>query len=182
MRRTFLFAVILILLSSALVQAGSGYKHDFYKHDHPSYWWYVVEKPGFSAVVPSTAQSYIERSIFGMEKLEMAFEGGAVTMEVIHQPGDDIEAVKKSLQERYKPLVKDVTLISDREITTTNQLKAHFYAYEATGAHGKKVIFRSVLFKREGSIVYLTLLLDSDDYHGDMREYWIRAVNEFEWD
>lgn len=182
MRKIIVFAVIIILLSGAsIVLADSDYKHDFYKHDHPSYWWYVVAKPAFSAVVPSTAQSYIERSVFGMEILEMVFVNGNITMEVIHQPGKDVQEVKESLQARYKPLVKNIALIADREITTTNQIKAYFYAYEAIGAHGKKVIFRSVFFQRENSIVYLTLFLDSDDYQGDMREYWIRAVNEFEW-
>ncbi len=61
-------------------------------------------------------------------------------------------------------------------------MKAHFYAFKATGAHKKEVMFRSVFFQRGGEhIVYLTILLDADQYSGDVPQYWLRAVNEFEW-
>lgn len=168
--------ILMLCLSIQVAQAGT-----FYLHDHSSYWWYVVEKPAFSAIVPSVAQNYIQRSVFGMEILEMTFANGAITMEVIHQPGKDIEAVRAGLEARYKPLVKNVTLISNKEITTSNNLKALFYAYEATGASGKKVMLRSVFFQKGEHIVYLTMFLDADQFQGDIREYWIRAVNGFEW-
>lgn len=168
--------ILFLLLSVQVVQAGT-----FYLHDHPSYWWYVVEKPAFSAIVPATAQNYIQRSVFGMEILEMTFANGSITMELNYQPGKDIEIVRASLEARYKPLVKNVVLISNKEINTSNNLKAHFYAYEATGANGKKVMLRSVFFQKGDSIVYLTMFLNSEQYQADIREYWIRAVNGFEW-
>lgn len=170
-------AIILFLFCGAQVSAAG----TFYLHDHPSYWWYVVEDPAFSAIIPSGADNYIERSIFGMESLLMTFDDGSISMEVIYQPGTDVESVRNSLDVRYKPLVKNITVLSNQEITTSNNLKTHFYAYEATGANGKKVMLRAVFFQRKHHVVYLTLFLEADKYQGDMREYWIRAVNGFEW-
>lgn len=177
MRRLLIGSVIILFFFSMQVaDAGT-----FYKHDHPSYWWYVIDEPAFSAVVPSGAQGYFQRTVFGMEVLEMTFANGTITMEVIHQPGSDVEEVRAGLEARYRPLVKDVTILSNAPITTSNDLSAHFYAYEALGANGKKVMLRAVFFQKENSIVYLTLFLNSDQYQGDLREYWIKAVNGFEW-
>ncbi len=187
MRKSFLFAAVILLLvvGNQLVQAGT-----FYKHDHPDYWWYVVEKPAFSVVVPSTPENpktaaetkiYVSRSVFGMEILEIVFAEGLATMEVIHQPGKDIQAVKASLDARYKPLLKNIVVTDNKDITTSNNVKAHFYAFKATGAHNKEVMFRSVFFQRGEHIVYLTILLDTEQYRGDIPQYWLRAVNEFEW-
>lgn len=177
MRKAHIFtAIIFFLINVQAVQAGT-----FYLHDHPSYWWYVVQQPAFSAVIPSTAENYNQRSIFGMEILEMTFANGTIVMDVIYQPGKDVEAVRASLEARFKPLVKNVALLADREITTSNNLKAYFYAYEATDSHGKKVMLRSVFFQRGEHLVYLTMFSDSDQYQGDVREYWLRAVNGLEW-
>lgn len=170
-------ALILFLFCGAQVNAAG----TFYLHDHPSYWWYVVENPAFSAIVPSEADNYIERSIFGMESLLMTFDDGAITMEVNSQPGTDVESVRNSLDVRYKPLVKNITVLSNQEITTSNNLRTHFYAYEATGANGKQVMLRAVFFQKGNHVVYLTLFLEADEFKDDMREYWIRAVNGFEW-
>lgn len=187
MRKLFILAAVILALivSNQVVQAGT-----FYKHDHPDYWWYVVEKPAFSVVIPSAPENpkteadkkvYISRSVFGMGILEIVFADGLATMEVIHQPGKDIETVKASLDARYKPLLKNITITDNKEITTSNNVQAHFYAFKAIGAHNKEVMFRSVFFQRGENIVYLTILLDSDQYKGDVPQYWLRAVNEFEW-
>lgn len=159
-----------------MAQAGT-----FYLHDHPSYWWYVVEDPAFSAIVPSEADNYTQRSIFGMESLQMTFADGSITMELNYQPGTDVESVRNSLDVRYKPLVKNITVLSNDSITTSNDLQAHFYAYQATGANGKDVMFRSVFFQEGRHVVYFVYFLEADDYEDDVREYWIRAVNGFEW-
>ncbi len=178
MRRFYGFGIIILCLFLGVqaVQAGN-----FYLHEHPDYWWYVVEEPAFSAIIPSGADNYIERSVFGMKSLMMTFNDGTITMEVNSQPGTDVESVRNSLDIRYKPLVKNITVLNNGEITTSNDLNTHFYAYEATGADGKKVMLRTVLFQRRHHVVYLTLFLEADQYQGDMREYWIRAVNGFEW-
>lgn len=170
-------AIILFLFCQGQVSAAG----TFYLHDHPDYWWYVVEKPAFSAIIPSGADNYIERSIFGMESLLMTFNDGSVTMEVNYQPGTDVESVRNSLDARYKPLVKNITVLSNQEITTSNNLRTHFYAYQATGANGKDVMLRAVFFQRGNHVVYLTFFLEANEFQGDMREYWIRAVNGFEW-
>ena len=179
MRRLFIIGIIISCLFFGVQAVHAG---NFYLHEHPSYWWYVVEDPAFSVIIPSGADNYIERSIFGMDTLLMTFKNGTITMEVNCQPGTDVESVRNSLDVRYKPLVKNITVLNNGEITTSNGLKTHFYAYEATGANGKKVMLRTVLFQRKHHVVYLNLFLEADQYEGDMREYWIRAVNGFQWD
>lgn len=187
MRKSFILAAVILVLivGNQVVEAGT-----FYKHEHPDYWWYVVEKPAFSVLIPSAPvepktalerKVYVSRSVFGMEILEIVFADGQVTMEVIHQPGTDIETVRAGLDARYKPLLKNITVTDNRKILTSNNVKAHFYAFKATGAHNKEVMFRSVFFQRGGHIVYLTILLDTDQYVGDVPQYWLRAVNDFEW-
>jgi len=170
-----------VLIFALFLPVQAAWAGTFYLHDHPSYWWYVVDDPAFSVIVPSKGQNYIERSIFGMQNLLITFQDGAITMEVNWQPGSNVEAVRSSLEARYKPLLKDVTILANQEITTSNNLKCHFYAYEATGANGRRVMFRSVFFQRGGYIVYLTYFLEADKFRDDLREYWIRAVNGFEW-
>ncbi len=181
MGRLFGFGVLILCLFLGVqaVLAGSG---SFYLHEHPSYWWYVVEDPAFSAIIPSGADNYIERSLFGMKNLLMTFNDGTITMEVNWQPGTDVESVRNSLDVRYKPLVKNVTVLNNGEITTSNDLQTYFYAYEATGADGEKIMFRTVIFQRRHHVVYFTLFLEASQYEGNMREYWIRAVNGFQWD
>src|SRR5690554_78642 len=135
MRRFLVFGLI---ISCLFLGTQAGYAGNFYLHEHSSYWWYVVDDPAFSVVIPSEADNYIERSIFGMETLLMTFEDGTITMEVSWQPGTDVESVRNSLDVRYKPLVKNITVLNNGEITTSNGLKTHFYAYEATGANGDR--------------------------------------------
>lgn len=172
------FALIVILACSVQVAWAAG---TFYLHDHDAYWWYIVEKPAFSAIIPAKADHYLETSIFGMDVLQMTFDKGSVLMELNYQPGTDVQAVKESVIARYNPLIKDKVVDSDREITTSNDLKAHFYAHEGKGANGKTAMLRAVFFQKENHVVYLTMLLDADKYKDDLREYWIRAVNGFEW-
>ena len=178
MRRALSLGALILIFFCAVQAVHAG---TFYLHDHPSYWWYVVDNPAFSVIVPSTGQNYIERSIFGLDSLLITFQDGTISMEVNAQPGTDVEAVRSSLEARYKPLVKDVAILSNQEITTSNNLKCHFYAYEATGANGKKVMLRAVFFQRGDYVVYLTYFLESAQFRDDTREYWIRAVNGFEW-
>lgn len=187
MRKSHIILALVLLLAfgSQSVQAGT-----FYKHDHPDYWWYVVEDPAFSVVIPSTpsdpkpgeeGKAYVRRSVFGMDILEIVFAEGSVTMEVIHQRGTDVEAVRSSLDGRYKPLLKNVSVTDNKEITTSNNVKAHFYAFKAHDAYDREVMFRSVFFQRGEQIVYLTIMLNAEQYQGDIPQYWLRAVNEFEW-
>lgn len=153
----------------------------YYLHSHDSYWWYVDEDAGFSVVVPNDAERYVEKRVFGQRLLEMTWNDAQVIMEVSFITGQEPETLREALRSRWEPLVSDLTIISDREITTSNDVPAYFYAFEGVGADGERGMLRSVFFAREDSVVQLVMLLPSADYQGDLREYWLRAVNEFEW-
>jgi len=169
----------MILVVAAWPASAAG---TFYLHDHPDYWWYVPADVPFYAVVPSTAQTYVERNVFGMNILEILMDNGNISMEVAAMKNTTIEAVRKSIEERFKPAVKDISVKANRMITTSNNLQCHFYHYEATGNHGRKVMLRTVIFERNGSVVSLSLFLDASKYTGDIQQYWLRLVNDSEWD
>ncbi len=171
-----LFTILFIGFLTAPVLAGT-----FYLHDHEAYWWYVVEDDGFSVVVPNNAERYVEKRIFGQKLLEMTWNDARVIMQVSFISGQDVETLREALSSQWEPLVSDVTMISDREITTSNDVPAYFYAFEGTGMDGQRGMLRSVFFSRDDAVVQLLMLLPSADYQGDLREYWLRAVNEFEW-
>ena len=179
MRKILMTAVVcLVFVAAAWPAAAAG---TFYLHDHSDYWWYVLSDVPFSAVVPATAQTYIERNVFGMNILEILMDNGSVSIEIASLKNSTIESVRNSLEERFKPAVKDISVRSNRMITTSNNLQCHFYHYEATGNHGKKVMLRSVIFERNGNVVSLSLFLDADKYVGNVQQYWLRLVNDSEW-
>ncbi len=179
MRRAIIcFVTCLILITAVLPASAAG---TFYLHDLPDYWWYVLSDVPFSAVVPSGAQYYVERNVFGMNILEILMDNGSVSIEVASMKNSTIDAVRKSIEERFKPAVKDISVKANRMITTSNNLQCHFYHYEATGNHGRKVMLRTVIFERNGNVVSLSLFLDSSKYVGDVQQYWLRLVNDSEW-
>lgn len=177
MKKFFIIAAIFVVL----LVSGTALASDFYLHDHGDYWWYMPKNPNYSAVIPNTGQHYIQRDVFGQKILEITWDNGAVSMEIASVPNQDVATVRKSIEERFKPLVRNVNVISDGEITTSNNLRAHFYGYEATGANNRRVMLRSVFFKYSSGVVYLAMYLDAAKYQGNLREYWLRAVNDFEW-
>ena len=83
-------------------------------------------------------------------------QNGPIIIKVNTKPGTDVETVRSSLETSFTPLVKNVTILANQEITTSNNLRCHFYAYEATGANGKRVMLRTENFQRGGHVVYLT--------------------------
>jgi hypothetical protein len=42
-------------------------------------------------------------------------------------------------------------------------------------------MLRTVIFERNGNVVSLSLFLDSSKYVGDVQQYWLRLVNDSEW-
>ncbi len=179
MRKALICAAVCLIFAAFILPASAA--GTFYLHDHPDYWWYVLSDVPFSAVVPSTAQYYVERNVFGMNILEILMDNGTISMEIASMKNSTIEAVRKSLEERFKPVVKDISVKANRMITTSNNLQCHFYHYEATGNHGRKVMLRSVIFERNGNVVSLSLFLDANKYVGDIQQYWLRLVNDSEW-
>lgn len=179
MKRLKSTAFMVILLVIAISQVGQA--NSFYLHENENFWWYMPENPKFSAVVPSNADRYLETKVFGQPVLQMFFRDNTIIMEVGSVKGSDVDTVRDSLIARYRPVVPNRNVFANREITTSNGLNAFFYGYEGRGAHGNQVMMRTVYFERNDVIVYLAMFLDSNRYQGALQDYWLRAVNEFEW-
>ncbi len=175
-------AVALVLLTMVMLQGSLLASGTFYLHDHESYWWYVRTDPRFSVVVPNNAERYVEKRVAGQRILEMTWNDGRVAIQVVSLPGESRSTVLESVQGQYLPLLRDRSVVSDREITTSNGLNAYFYAVEGTDPQGRRSMVRNVVFQRGNQLVYLTMTLDSASFQGDLREYWLRAVNGFQWD
>ncbi len=174
--RSTVLISIFVFIMSGLVQASS-----FYLHDHANYWWYIQQAPGFSIVVPNTAERYVQKQYFGRSVLEMTWNDGAVIMEIGSIQGHEVSEVQQFVAGRFTPFVGNINVLSNRQITTSNDLFAHFYAFDGIGSDGKRSMLRSVYFNREDVVVYLALYLPSASYRGDLQSHWLRAVNEFEW-
>ncbi len=175
-------ATALVVLAFVVLCGHALASGTFYLHDHESYWWYMRTDPRFSIVVPNDAERYVEKRVSGQRIMEMTWNDGTALIQVVSLPGESRDTVLDSVQGQYLPLLSDVTIVSDREITTSNGLTAYFYAVEGTDARGTRSMVRNVVFQRSNQLVYLVMTLDSARFQGDLREYWLRAVNGFQWD
>lgn len=174
--KQIILVICLLLLSNQLVQASG-----FFLHDNKQYWWYHSEAPQFYAVVPSDADRYTQKTIFGNEVLEVAFKNGSAIMEISSFTGKEVSAVVDFIGKKWATMIKSPVVLANREITTSNGLTTFFYAVEGIGTDGNKGMLRSVFFKREDTVVYLAMFMKSKDYSGDLQSHWLKAVNEFEW-
>jgi len=176
-KRIIVLAVVLVIIAGS--GAGAG---EFYLHEQKDYWWYYVGTPGFYAVIPSNAERYYKKAVFGYEFLEILWEKENVVMEIGAIPNSTVTNAINFVAKRWSPFLKNETVLANREITTSNNLKAYFYAVEGTGPDAVKYMLRSVYFTKEGTVVYLAMYLPSGKYTGTMLNHWIKAVNESEWE
>ncbi|NLM26470.1 MAG: hypothetical protein GX208_10220 [Firmicutes bacterium] len=174
--KQIILIICLLLLSNQLAYASG-----FYLHDNKQYWWYHSEDPYFYAVVPSNAERYTKKTLFGNEILEIAFDDGSTIMEIGSFKGKEVSEVVDFVGKKWTSMIDNLVVIANREITTSNDLKTFFYAIEGIGADGKKGMLRSVYFKKGDVVVYQAMFLESSKYKGDLQNHWLRAVNEFEW-
>jgi hypothetical protein len=176
-KTVFILSFIILILTCQSAAAG-----EFYLHDNKEYWWYHVDNPGFYAVVPSAADVYVSKKVFGYDFLEISWDNGSVVMEVGVIPNSSRDDVINFVAKRWSPFLQDERVFANREITTSNGLPTYFYAVEGSGPDGNKSMLRSVYFSKDGNVVYLAMYLPNNKYQGKVERHWIRAVNDFEWD
>lgn len=171
---------VLILLLPASALAGT-----FYQHENSSYYWYVVDDPHFEVVVPSTAEGYLERELFGLSTLELFFGTGGPQFVVgsVTSPSVTIGKIKSMALSQWEHVFTNVKVEADRKITTSNGTSAYFYAVTASNPSAKQGMMRLVIFQQGNSFAYVMLSCYSSDYNSSttLRNQWIRAVNDFKW-
>ncbi len=173
---------VFVMVFMLAATAGAAVSGSFYLHEHDAYWWFVQQEPDFSLVIPNDAERYVQKHVAGQDILEMTWEEGSVVMKVVSLAGTGKGSVLDSLQGQYHPLLDDFSVTDDREINTSGNETAHFWAAEGDDREGNRYMVRAVVFENDDHIVYLVMTLRSRQYAGDLREYWLRAVNGFQWD
>ncbi len=174
--RILVFALFVFVFAPVLSSASP-----FYLHDSSDYWWYIPTDPTFHAVVPSNADRYSMLHVFGMPVLQIGMRDNRVLLEIGAVRGGSRQEVQNSLEARYKPFLRNINVIGNRSLTTSNNVDGYFYAYEATGPSNNKVMMRAIFFEQGGVLVYQVMYLESSLYIGAVRDIWLRVVNEFEW-
>jgi hypothetical protein len=187
--RSWRIAIILTIVFAAVFSSAASAEQDLglYRHDDKQYWWYYADEVNFWAVVPSkenshAADHYLKKTVLGYEFLEISWYKDKIVMEVGALPNSTVSGAIDFVAKRWSPFLKDELVFANREITTSNNLKAHFYAVEGVGPDGVKYMLRSVFFNRAGSVAYLAMYIPSGKYQGAMQNNWIKAVNESEWE
>lgn len=174
---SFLLSMLMLIAFSSASLASTG----FYLHDNNQYWWYHSSDPHFYAVVPSNADRYETKTIFGYQFLELSWHNGSTLIEVGILPDSNTADVVDFVAKRWSPFLENPVVFANHEITTSNDLPTFFYGIEGNGPNGIKSMVRSVYFNNGNDVVYLAMYIENNRYQGDMRNHWIRAVNEFEW-
>ncbi len=182
-RKIVVLTLITVLLANGIVLAGS-----FYIHNDERYWWYrlhVGDNSSFDVAIPSDLSDWVGylplKKYLGHTVLEIASKNGDAVIQIGSKEGMQVAQVQQFVAGRWSAVLKDVTVLSNRIINTSNGLPAQFYALEATGPDGRKHMLRSVYFSKDDVVVYLVMFLPSAEYKDAIQQHWLRAVNESEW-
>lgn len=177
--------VWLAALALLLVPHGAAAQEDdvYYHHVDPNYWWYLSQNPSFELAVTSQGRRYITHDVLGEREVTIDYALGGPLFKVggLRLGGRSAESVRRAVLERYLHLFQQPVVQADNEITTSNNLKARFYAVTGRTPDGKTGMLRFVFFEGAGQVAWLIFLGDEASYSGDYRVYWLQAVNTFTW-
>lgn len=182
MNRARWTSTVCLLLALFVVSAPAA-AGEYYQHDNAQYWWYLDSDPAFEVAVPANAYRYVEREMFGEKLVEIYLgpNGPILTIGTVAAGRDRVPAIRQALLGRWGYLFTNPTVLDNRQLTTTNQVAADFYAQTAATPAGNRAMFRGIFFHRNGQIVYLTYVLNERDFADFPRAAWFEAVNSFGW-
>lgn len=172
------------VLAGFLIGAFSGgaYAGTYYTYqDDPAYWWYAQENPSFWLLVPSDAVSYRDVEMFGVEGVDLVLREGGPQLQVRRIQSTDVERIWNAQKDAWAHALRNTRVTTNRTITTSNGVRAHFRVLEGTGVNGVPAMIRFVAFVEGDYTVYLTFLGSRASYSGRAQQVWLRAVNTFSW-
>lgn len=174
----FILTILIFCLSSVPAFAAN-----YYYSDNDLYWILEETSPDFEMLIPADRYAYYESDRFGEKRIEIVLSpnGPSLTIGSIKNYRGNVDQIRKALVEAWSYLLTDVHVANNREITTSKGLKAKFYSLQGKGEHGKDVMLRIVIFQRGRDVVHLSYALNADDYIGETRQFWLEAVNTFQW-
>lgn len=178
MKRVFGLTLAITLLASSATMA-----FQYYLSGNDLYWILQDDSVGYQVWVPADAYRYVQTDRFGERMVEISLteNGPVLTVGGIKQTGLSVNTVRQALVNYWNRILSDVQVDNNSQITTSNGIAATFYSITGTSPTGQSVMVRVILYQRGKDIVYITYTLPANQYTGDIREYWIRAVNTFKW-
>ncbi|HET7558407.1 MAG TPA: hypothetical protein VFK80_00485 [Limnochordia bacterium] len=156
----------------------------FYLTKNPQYWQYTIDAAGFALEVPAKGEAYVQHDLLGGQWLKISLGVSAPVYGVYAGKAADAKALsaqRDAIVGSWQRLLSNTKVSNDTQITTSNQITADFYEVHGKIADGKTAIIKWVAFRKGGEWVALTFAGTSDDYHGDVRAYWLQMVNTFRW-
>lgn len=174
--RVVVWTLLLVLALSVGAVAG-----EYYLSDEDRYWWYWDGSPNYEVLIPSSAYAYVQVDWAGTTSLEVALGEKGPLLVAGTMPGTDVDRAWNALSARWAAAVESSRTTTNSTIETDNGLTARFRVLEANPSGGPKAIVRMVAFEKGGRLAYLAFIGNEEDYAGDARQYWLRAVHSFDW-
>lgn len=177
MASRIIVALGLILAVSATAWAGQLYVYE----DDPQYWWYWGSNPDYEVLVPSNRSYYLDQEWSGHASVDIPLRDGGPHLYVGTAPGSNWQQLWQALTAPWTYPLRNSRIIEDSEITTSQGLKARFRVLTGATQEGPNAMIRMVIFTRDNRSAYLLFVGKESEYSGDLRQYWLRAVNSFRW-
>lgn len=172
---------ILVVLFLLVTLAGGALAGEYYLSDQDAYWWYWDGSPDYEVLVPSKAYAYVQVDWGGQTFLQMAIDKKGPLLVVGTLPSDDVEDAWSALSARWAAAATNAKTTTKSTLETEQGLKAEFRLLEAKSQGNPNALVRMVAFKKGGRLAYLMFVGNDDQYTGDAKQYWLRAVHSFKW-
>lgn len=176
MKRT-LIAMLFVCLLSTSALAGEWYLNP----DDPKYWWYLAGTPRYEVLVPADLDYYVEHEWSGHSNLHIMLGEKGPHLFVGSAPGTDVQSLWQALTAPWAFSLRNTRVVENSEITTSRGVRARFMVMSGSTQAGTAAMIRMVAFTRENRTSYLLFSGLEREYTGDVRQFWLRAVNSFNW-
>jgi len=177
MLKRIVVALGLVLVASITALAGQLYIYE----DDPGYWWYWAGSPDYEVLVPANRPYYLDQEWSGHTFVEIPLRDGGPLLFIGTAPGTNFQQLWQALTASWSFPLRSSRVTEDSQITTNQGLRAHFRVMTGTTQEGSTAMIRMVAFTRDGRSAYLLFVGKESEYTGDLRQYWLRAVNSFRW-
>lgn len=175
-----LITMILVGLLGGLFSQAAFAGEWYLNPDDPAYWWYLDGEPRYEVLVPANLDFYVEYEWSGHRYLHIMLGDNGPHLYAGTAPGTNVQSLWQSLTAPWTLPLRNPRVVENSEITTSKGLRARFMVLSGSGQGGAAMI-RMVAFTRNERTAYLLWVGNEKEYTGDVRQFWLRAVNSFSW-
>lgn len=180
MRQTIFTLLLVGLLGVGF--ASSAWAGEWYLNpEDPTYWWFVDGDPRYEVLVPADLDFYVEYEWSNHRFVHIMLRNNGPHLFVGSAPGTDVQALWQSLTAPWSMPLRNPRVVENSEITTSRGVRARFMVLSGSNQQGAAAMIRMVAFTKDGRTSYLMWVGLEREYTGDLRQFWLRAVNSFGW-